>query len=224
MFREKLKIIDKKQLTEDVVVLRFEKPNEFKFKPGQFVNIRIEREGTTRIRAYSILNTNRDKTIDIVLKIVPEGFGSRILGEASIGEEFEVIGPFGFFVFEEKAKKHHFISAGTGIGPFYSIINEYLQQYPEKQFNLLAGYRYKKNILLNEELKELDEEYTNFSYDVTLTKEEWNGLKGRVQKHIEIDKEAIYYICGLKELVVETKELLLKKEVPEENIRVERYS
>ena len=48
---------------------------------------------------------------------------------------------------------------------------------------------------------------------------------GHAQDHLGKDlQNKTFYICGLKDLVLETKELLLNKGVDSKNIKFERYN
>jgi glycine betaine catabolism B len=221
--RFKSKLLEKTYLTEDVILLKFERPSDFSYKAGQFVNIRIEREGKMRMRAYSILSPNTSKTLDFCVKIIEDGFASKQFEEANVLDEFEIIGPFGHFEFNENTSKHVFIGAGTGVAPFYGMLFESFSK--TKEFSLIMSYRKKENILFDLEFKELAKNNNNFDYKVTLTKEDWDGLTGRVQNHLNMEiEDTTFYICGLKELVLETKELLISKGVTSEFIKVERYN
>ena len=221
MIKKEVKILKKEYLTEDVLKIRFEKPKELQFKPGQFINIKFEKEGSFRMRAYSILSTPSEETLDICLKLIPRGLASESFKEAKEGDKYIVIGPFGHFQLSEKEKEHIFISTGTGVVPFISMIKEFVKDY---KMTLIAGYKKKENIIYHEELKNIEKENKNFTYKPTITREDWNGLKGRVQKHLPEELEnKQFYICGLKDFVIETKELLQEK-IPLEKIKVERYN
>ena len=223
MIRKDAKILEKDFLTEDVVKIVFEKPKEFLFEPGQFINIKIEKEGSYRMRAYSILSTPYEETLDICLKIIPNGWASESFREAKKDDEYTLIGPFGHFKLGEKEKEHVFISTGTGVVPFISMIKSYVKK--GVKMTLIAGYKKEENIIYHDELKMLERDNDNFIYKPTITREDWDGLKGRVQKHLPDNLEnKMFYICGLKEFVIETKELLLEKGVAEKDIKIERYN
>lgn len=213
------KLLEKTYLTEDVLKLVFEKPKDFEFKAGQFLNIEVEKDKVKRMKSYSILSPPKAKFLEFCIKVVEGGMGSNVLASSEVGDKFNMIGPFGHLKFDESEEKHIFICAGTGITPFYSIIKEHFDD--TKNFTLVAGYRYKKNILFHEELIELEDKNDLFTYITCLSKDSWHN-EGRVQKFIPIDKEATYYICGLKELVLETKEFLTQKGI--DKIFIERYS
>ena len=197
------KVIKNIQLTPDVIQLSITKPENFEFKAGQFVTIFLTKDEKKIPRSYSILSQPSQKE----------------------HLEFYVKGPFGHFVFDTQTKNDHvFIGAGTGLVPFYSMIKELLPTTKSK-FKLIFGTKTQKDLLFHQEFIELQNKYPHFSYFPTLSREDWDGAKGHVQEHITGDlQNKTFYICGLKELVLETKELLLSREVKPENIKFERYS
>lgn len=221
-------VIKKGQLASDTIMLSMKVPAEFTFKAGQFVTIKIDNNGQRKLKSYSILSPPSQKgQLDFCIKIIDNGFASVIFTKTKIGDQFELKGPFGFFVFDEnsKNKEHYFIGAGTGLAPLYSIITEQLPLHPGKKFTLLFGTKTQQTLLLHQELQQLAATYPYFTYVPTLSREKWSGKMGRVQEHLAKSlKNKTFYICGLKELVLETKELLIKKGVDLKNIKYERYS
>ncbi len=221
---------EKKFLTEDVLFISFSAPVEFTFQAGQFVTLFLEKGSERKVRSYSILNPPQEKgKVDLCVKIISGGFASDIFQKAQPGDLFQIKGPFGHFLFNPSQNKEHwFIGAGTGLTPFYSMILEHLPKFPEHRFHLLMGFRYLRNVLFREEFLELEKKHSNFSYSLTFSKEEsasWQGLRGRVQQHLPENMQGkTFYICGLRELVLETRAALLEKGVSPENIKFERYN
>ena len=219
-------LVEKKMLTEDVMFLSFSVPERFTFSAGQYIIIKIENQGVLRLKSYSILNPPSQKgKIELCVKIIPQGFASEIFQSAVVGQQFQFRGPFGHFSFDESAKDHWFICAGTGITPLYSMIMENVDKYSQVSFTLLFGVRWEKNLFLHDELQKLQQKHQNFTFIPVLSREIWDGKRGRVQQFLpEYLQEKTFYICGLRELVLETKELLLSKGVQPERIRMERYT
>ena len=219
-------LLKKELLTEDVILASFTIPNDFTFKAGQFVSIRINKDGESKLKSYSILNPPLQKgKLDLCIKLVVGGYASEVFEKMQKGDKFEFKGPFGHFVFDQETtnNEHFFIGAGTGVVPLYSIIKEHLSE--DKKFTLLFGTRTQKNLLFNDEFKQMAKDNPNFVYIPTLSRENWEGKTGRVQEHLPEDlKNKTFYICGLKELVLETKDLLVSKGVDLKNIKFERYS
>ncbi|MFT4282937.1 MAG: FAD-dependent oxidoreductase [Candidatus Woesearchaeota archaeon] len=215
--RFKSKILKKINNTDDVFTIEFERPNDFNFLAGQYINIYVPE--IKKMRSYSILSSPSSNKLELCIKTVKEGEGTPHINKRKEGDEVEIIGPLGMFLFDKSFEEYEFICTGTGIVPFMSMINENISL--GKKMRLVAGFRYKKDILFEKELKELKQKHKNFDYLITLTKDD-HEFTGRVQKYIDFNDKKLYYICGLKELVLETKELLEKQNI--KNIKTERYS
>lgn len=221
-------VLGHKKLIDDVIFLSLSAPKEFSFLAGQFITLRVEQGVEFRMKSYSVLNPPSEKgKVDLCIKIVDGGFASEVLKKAKKGDSFQIKGPFGHFVFEEddKNKEIWLIGSGTGVAPLYSMLKEHLATSKNKKFVLIFSVREKKDLFLDEELTQLEKKYAHFTYIPTLTREKWKGATGRVQEHLPADLEnKTFYICGLKELVLETKEALLKKGAALKNVKSERYS
>ena len=217
---------EKKHLTEDVLFLSFDVSLTFIFEAGQYVIIKIIKETDFRMKSYSILNPPSEKgKLDLCVKLIPGGFASEAFKIMNVDEKITFRGPLGHLTFDETSDEHWFIANGTGVVPFYSMIMEYVPKLPHKKFNLIFGVRSQQDLFLHQELLELAQQNKNFTYIPTLSRDAWEGSMGRVQTHLPQDMQnKTFYICGLKEMVLETQELLLKKGVAKERIRVERYT
>ena len=165
--------------------------------------------------------------MDLCIKIVPNGELTPLIDKLKKGDGLEVFGPMGVFVIKEHSmnKPIVFVSTGTGISPFRSMIEYLLENNFKNKIILLTGYKYRKDILYKDEFIKLEKNHKNFSYDRILSRSE-KEEKGHVQKLIEKNfiQEADYYICGLKEMVFSVKDLLMEKGIPKENIFFERYN
>ena len=220
-------VLENKKWTDDVIFLSLSAPKEFSFQAGQFITLRIEQGAEFRLKSYSILNPPSQKgKIDLCIKIVEGGFASEVLRKVTKGDSFQIKGPLGHFVFEEDANKEVWlIGGGTGVAPLYSMLKEHLAIHKDRKFVLIFSVKEKKDLFMEQEFQQLAKKHAHFTYIPTLTRESWNGATGRVQEHLPADvKNKTFYICGLKELVLETKEVLLKKGAILKNVKSERYS
>ncbi len=218
---------EKAFLAPEVIKLSLEISSEFTFTAGQFLTIKICKNQEFRLKSYSILNPPSQKgKLDFCIKLVSDGFASAVFEKCKIGDPFEITGPLGHFMFDEKTSNEHwFIGAGTGITPLYSIIKEYVRKSPQTKFVLLFGAKTEKYLLFHEEFQEMAGAFPHFTYLPTLSRQNWEGKIGHVQEHLpENLQNKTFYICGLKELVLETKGLLIRKGVDPCNIRFERYT
>lgn len=240
-------VIEKKYLTDDVIFLALTHPPNFNFKAGQFLSLKIIGKKTHTItgsishqgqkedppkpfqmKSYSIFSPPKQKNkLDFIIKLIPGGYASEVFRATNVGDQFEAKGPLGHFFFDESVDNFEqwFIGAGTGITPLHSMIVEHLEQHPRKVFKLIYGARSRKTLFYHTEFEEMELRHPNFEYLPTLSRDDWEGAKGRVQVHLRGDlSDKTFYICGLKELIVETKDLLLKNGVKQENIHFERFN
>lgn len=220
-------VLERKELTEDVIILTLSCPEDFTFKEGQFVTLKVTKGGETKSRSYSILNPPSEKgKIDLCIKIVENGFASGVFKKTKEGNTFPVIGPLGHFVFNEDDENQEFIflGAGTGIVPLHSMIKENLSKFPHKKFTLLFGVRHRKGRFLHEEFQELENQHENFIYVPILSREEGATNKGHVQNFLPEDLSGkTFYFCGLKTMIEQIKEVLSSKGVDSRNINFERF-
>ncbi|MEK7545152.1 MAG: FAD-dependent oxidoreductase [Patescibacteria group bacterium] len=222
------------RLTNDVYEFAFalKQPEEIEFKAGQFINIRVD-DGNKKIlfRSYSILSkTSEKKVIRSCIKIVREGRCTEWLEKIPLGTPVTFMGPIGMFVCKKESEKNMlFIATGTGITPLLCMIEDELKNGQKKSIHLLWGFRNESHIFYQERLEKLAEQYKNFTYEITLSQpsESWKGARGRVTEQLEkkdLDKEKTdVYICGLGDMVLDVKNLCMKKEIPAESIHFERY-
>lgn len=225
----KAEVKDIEQLTPDVRHFRLLVPKEFTFKPGQFIQVIVDKNTK---RAYSIASApNEHGYIELCVKKVKKGIGTNYLFSRQRGDTIDLMGPYGFLGEGDMKKDLVFISTGTGIAPFRSIIYNLLENKHKKKIILLTGFRYKRDRLYLNELKVLQEKYKNFKHFNIVSDPEdpnYKGEVGRVQllmeKHIPKNFSGDYYICGIKGMVLDVEELLLSQGVDKKRIHMERFN
>ena len=137
-----------KNIASNTLLLSLTTPLEFTFQAGQFVTLYINNGIETKARAYSILSPPHEKEkIDLCFKLVENGFASEVFSKTKIGDKFEMSGPFGNLLLqvdETKEREHVFIATGTGVVPFYSMLQEYVYNgkasWPKQKFHLIFGF------------------------------------------------------------------------------------
>lgn len=213
-------------LTSSVKHIILNRPNNFEFIPGQFITLIVNKNNEEVRRNYSITSKIDDENLELCIKILDNGLITPIINTWKKGDKVNAIGPLGHFILNEKSMKKDiiFISTGTGIGPFRSMIDFLLKNNFHNKLILITGYKNEKEILYDNEFKELKAKYENFSYYVALSRSEPQE-KIYVQDIVSgfINLEVDYYICGLKDMIDSVRDLLLEKGVSKENIFFERY-
>ena len=203
------------EITKGVFVLSF--PRKHSFVAGQVVGISIIKNIEPRL--YSIASGNREDQIQLLYNIKPDGEVSPSLAELKAGDTIYVSAPFGSFY--GTAKPAWLIASGTGVAPFLSMLRSGLH----KDKVLIHGGRTLDSFYYQDEIKEL---IGKDNYIRCCSQEKGSGVyEGRLTNYLrELDAfphDCKYYLCGLSEMVVETRDLLIDKGIPYENIVAEIY-
>lgn len=218
-------VLDIKDISQDTKHITITVPEEFDFYPGQFISLILNINNEELRRPYSIASKPGEGKLELCIKILPDGKATPTLGKLKSGDKINAMGPMGTFYINDQslAKPIIFISTGTGVAPFRSIITHLLEHSFEKPINLITGYRFEANVLYEQAFKNLESKYPNFKYHRICSRE--GERKGYVQILIDenFKEDADYYICGLKDMVNSVTEHLSKKGISKDNIFFEKY-
>jgi ferredoxin/flavodoxin---NADP+ reductase len=204
-----------RSLTDQTFVLVTDR-NHLEFDPGQWVRIGLEND--TKSRKYSIYSSVNDQNLEFLIREVSDGYLTPRLKPLQIGDKIEIVGPKGQFLLnrsELAGKKYLFISTGTGIAPFHSMISSY----PGLDYLLLHG------VGLGEESYH-KEQYQPDNL-IRCTSRDNNGdFNGRVTDYLKserIDGYSYVYLCGNSEMIKESISILKENGYTENQIRTEVY-
>ena len=176
-----LTIEDVRRETSECVSVAFAIPaayrEEFRFRQGQNITLRMTMDGEEIRRSYSICSSPLESELRIAIKKVPGGVFSTWANEQlAAGHEIEVLPPSGRFYTELRPgnRKHYLaFAAGSGITPVLSLIKTTLAVEPESHFTLVYGNRNRLSIVFREELEALKNRYIDrFSLYHILSREE----------------------------------------------------
>ena len=192
------------------------KINYFKNESSNLNILRRCQKGYYHKRNYSVASwpdgTNR---FELIITYIPGGLFSEFLfKEAKVGDEFIYRGPLGVFTLPNLQKLDrdiYFVSTGSGISPFRSImgwIGENSDKIETKQLKLFFGTRTEKEILYRDEMEALEKKLPNFEFIPTLSQEQWNGKTGYVHEHYlklidKMDEKPLVYYCGWDKMIRE---------------------
>ncbi len=209
-------------------------PGRFDFLAGQFISLRVKRNGEQYTRPYSIASApRREPLFDLCLNRVPCGFVSNYLCDLAVGAEIEFSGPHGNFAVRQPIDRDLvFIATGTGIAPIRGMLADLLARKlaNDRQIWLLFGVRYPETILYRKEFESWAAAHPNFHFTPTLSRAPaaWQGHTGHVQeqlRHLFAGRtDFAAYICGLRAMVEKVRGIL-KREfgLDRKQIHAERY-
>lgn len=239
-----LKIKDIRKETADCVSIALDVPMEirdtFQFKHGQYLTLRKEINGEDVRRSYSICTSPLEEELRVAIKKVEEGRFSTYANEIlEIGEDLEAMPPLGNFTVPldpDNTNKYVAFVAGSGITPVMSIVKTVLATEPHSHFTLIYGNRGFDSIIFREEIEELKNCYLNrLTVHHVFSKERLDVplFNGRIDKEksltfldklIDANEVAEWFICGPEEMIFAVKDALLTKEIPEKNIHFELFT
>jgi NAD(P)H-flavin reductase len=206
----------------------------FEFYAGQFVSLKVPRNGQEEARPYSIASAPRgDARFDLCLNRVERGYVSNYLCDLAAGAAVDINGPHGSFVVAHPLEQDLvFIATGTGIAPIRGMLSELFnsKELPAHQIWLLFGVRHPETILYRDEFESLAAKFPHFHFVPALSRPpaDWQGKTGYVQEQLRQiftgRKDFKAYICGLKAMVDEVR-FILKEEfgLDRKQIRFEKY-
>jgi ferredoxin/flavodoxin---NADP+ reductase len=203
-----------KEISPGVYILSF--PREDSFVPGQVLGLSCDMKNPPRL--YSIASGNREDEVRILFNIVPEGSLTKRMAALKAGDSIFTSKAFGSFY--GKANPAYWISSGTGLAPFLSMLHSGLG----KNKTLIHGGRTLQSFYFQDELlKEMDGRYIR-----CCSREKGKGVyEGRLteylrkQENLPLDFD--YYLCGSSEMVSETRDILIEKGIPFNQIIAEIY-
>lgn len=227
----KARLLDWRVISPEVRHFVFDVPEQeyLTFQPGQFLSFTADFEGKKITRAYSIASPPHANRFELCLNRVEDGRFSPYLFQMGVGDEVEMKGPYGTFVFRQPIRDSIMVATGTGIAPFRSMLMAELPHDSTHRFELILGVRHEHGILYREEFEELAAKHGNFGFHPTLTRPgpAWEGFNGRVQIHVlqalGERRDVDVYICGMKEMVDEVRALLKEAGLERKQIVVEKY-
>ncbi len=222
-------IISKEPLAPNVLDFRVRlvEPSAVVFKAGQFMIFDVGKTG----RAYSIVSapTDRLSELHFCIQIIPGGVGSTFVQGLKVGDSFTMRGPFGIFTVDDFERDAFFVATGVGIAPFKAMITDMLARGYKRSVHLLFGLRQEADIFYHNDFVELSRQHPNFIFLPSFSQPSaaWQGLAGRVTSFLEQNYaqfgQCKFYVCGGRDMVKDTRTLLLERGYPPTDIKVEVF-
>lgn len=202
------------EIAAGVFVLSYKKQHNF--KAGQVVAITVDLNDEPRL--YSIASGEGEKEIRILFNVVLEGKLTTQMAGLKCGDQIYISKPFGNYTGSKEAA--YWIAAGTGIAPFASMFYSGLGNNKV----LIHGGRNLNSFYFKDVFKKAFGE----NYVRCCSQETGDGVyEGRLTEYLKSSQNLPsankYYLCGSAEMVVETRDILIGKGIPFEQIIAEIY-
>jgi ferredoxin--NADP+ reductase len=213
------RITERKDLSEDLWLVRVDPGGPFQFKAGQYATLGVER-GERRIeRAYSIVSSPYEEGLEFFLELVPHGELTPHLHTLKVGDTLlcRKIAKGRFTLDLRSGRTRHLLLATvTGIAPFVSYVRTIYQDWKNggspmpgnHQLYCLQGGSRSWEFGYREELDRVAAEVPWFKFVTTISRPwedaTWKGETGRVddllRKYIDLwglkPEATTAYLCG----------------------------
>lgn len=248
-----LKLAKKEWITPSVVAAQFDVPedlsSQFSFLAGQYITLKIEKNGEYFFRDFSITSAPYENSLAIAVKKTEKNSPSDFFCDNyNVGDEIEVSVPQGRFTL--KSKPHEFrtilgFAAGIGISPIFSHFKNILKTEPRTRLFLFYSNKNLESTAFRSELNALSEasggrlQVFNFLTQKPTPNSFFSGrLDGQKLELIinqllhldETDEESTIWdsvdqvlICGPGEMVKSLANACHSNGIPKKNIHFELF-
>lgn len=243
------KVLSVHRWTNTLFSFTMTRPAHFKFTAGQFARIGLKVGDELVVRAYSVVSSPFDETLEFFSIVVPEGKFTSNLQNLKVGDELylEKI-PYGYLTLARYQlplpQDLWLLGTGTGLAPFLSMLQDFETWNKYKHINLVYSVRTQDELAYVERIQEIAESfgegYTGFKFIPIITRDPEAVLHHRLPILIEngeleraaglqLNPETSHVmLCGNPEMVEDTKEALKARGLTmnrrgEGNIAVENY-
>jgi ferredoxin--NADP+ reductase len=212
------------------------------FEPGQYMTTGVIADGKMLQRPYSVASAPSLAGTDgyeIFVRHVPILRFTTALWRLPVGHRMRLIGPKGKFMLEpDDHRTHLYVSTGTGIAPFVSMIRETVAHGKPRRTVLINGCSFADELGYRPELEawEKDSAY-RLTYVPTVSRpadprnDGWAGRAGRAEQVVadvcrdlgQRPDKTVVYICGNPEMILNVERTLMDRGFPEFNVKKELY-
>jgi ferredoxin-NADP reductase len=230
-------LLGRTEVAEGTMAFQFEKPNDFVFKAGQYVDLTLSdsqpgpSNGLTH--TFSIASSPFDEKLLVTTRIRNTVF-KQAISSLPIGSPVRIEGPMGSFsLHNNTARQAVFLAGGIGIAPFLSMLTYATEKKLQHRIVLFYANRYLKHAAFIDALWKLERDNPRFRFVPTLTRATnnngWKGKTGHIGlqmlfAHVGILRGPIYYIAGPPTMVAATRRTLSEVGVDEDDIRTEEFA
>ena len=232
-------LLGRTEVAEGTMAFQFEKPDNFVFKAGQYIDLTLSRSepqfgpphGLTH--TFSIASSPSDEDLVVTTRMRNTVF-KQAISTLPIGSRARIEGPMGSFTLHNNtARPAVFLAGGIGIAPFLSMLSHATEEKLRHSIVLFYANRHLQDAAFIDTLWKLERDNPRFRFVPTLTRSAnnngWEGKTGRISlamlfAHVGIVRGPIYYIAGPPTMVAATRRTLSEVGVNEDDIRSEEFA
>lgn len=225
------KVINRLKRTRDVLSIRFERPDNFNYFPGQFLFLTIKANGKKLLKHFTMSSSPSEKDFIEITKRLTGHEYSNALMNLKRDDKVTIDAPYGDFTFNGEFDKVLFLTGGIGITPIRSILCCCIDYEINSDIVLLYSCKDDNNIPFKKELDSYQDLNPKLKviYTVTHPSNLWTGNRGRIT--VDMIREFVpdyisrfSYISGSPLMVDSLEKILLNElNVSSKQVKKERF-
>jgi Na+-transporting NADH:ubiquinone oxidoreductase subunit F len=225
-------------LTYDIkeITFKFAEGEKIDFLAGQYVQLESEPYNKVKervTRAYSISSKPEiNDALQLIIRYVPEGICTTwVHKHLKVGDKVSLTGPYGDFYLRDTQADIIFVAGGSGKAPIKSILEHLQVTGTSRRMTYFFGARTPKDLYLTEEMKALEQVFSEFKYEPVLSaakpEDKWTGKTGYVMPYfaetIRDPKNTEAYLCGSPGMINAVQKALIENGIPTDKIYYDSF-
>ncbi len=219
-----LKLIDKREVTENTLELTFEKPKLFEHVAGQYVVLKIDNPHYAELdlpfRSLSIVSHPKDETLKFSMRKSNSSF-KRSISAMTQGETATIFGPIGNFLLDGNEANIVFLISGIGITPIIPMLEDLVGNKHKGKIVLFYTNKSIGTTAYHNELQSVQLENYSYFPIYTLTGNRINETL--LKENLGNLDDFKYYLVGTKSFIKAMQEILIHNNVNIDKIKVDDF-
>mgnify|MGYP001569709078 CR=1 FL=1 len=198
--------------------------DRFAYAPGQFLTLRVEVDGETCLRCYSLASSpSVDPDLKVSIKRVAGGrVSNRLLDTLQAGDDLVVMPPKGVFRLRDSDAPVVLFAAGSGITPVISILKQILVS-TARSVSLVYANRDQRSVIFRHELARLAALHPDRFTLIHRFDDREGPLTAAAVAAQAKSAEAQFYMCGPAPFMQMVRRSLRDAGIAEEKIFLESF-
>jgi len=232
-----VKLLSRDEVAEGTMAFRFERPDNWAFKAGQYLDMTLldplETDSEGNVRSFSIASGPNEETLMVATRMRDTAF-KRVLKTMPPGTAVKIDGPSGDLTLPDNfTRAAVFLAGGIGITPFRSMICLAASERLSHQIFLFYSNRRPEDAPFLAELESLERDNPKYKLiasmtDMAKSRRSWSGETGFINqemlgRYLGGAASPIYYVAGPPAMVKGLHEMLTKAGMNDDDIRAEEF-